>query len=192
MIAAAVILAAGAGSRMGTTCKAALALPDGTSFLHAILHAARAGGCARVVVVCGPPHAERVRELCGEDEIRVHNPDPERGMISSLALGLAACRDADVDIDVALSWPVDQPRVLARTVEHVLSRATRGRVVIPTHRGRGGHPTAFGAEVWPELAVASSARAVVRADPSRVLRLATDDPAILVDVDTPADHARLR
>jgi molybdenum cofactor cytidylyltransferase len=118
----------------------------------------------------------------------VWNPAPERGMIGSLVAGLAAAGAADV----ALAWPVDHPRVRPATVAAVLGAAGRDRIVVPCFGGRGGHPTAFGAALFRELAAAASARAVVAADPRRVVRLDVDDPGVVRDVDTPADLVAAR
>jgi molybdenum cofactor cytidylyltransferase len=100
-------------------------------------------------------------------------------MIASLAAGLGG--------DVALAWPVDHPRVTVATVRAVIASAGRDRIVVPCHGGRGGHPTAFGADTFAELAAAARARDVVAADPARVVRLAVDDPGVVRDVDVPED-----
>jgi len=95
-------------------------------------------------------------------------------------------------VDVALAWPVDHARVRASTVADILRASSRHLIVVPTTPdGRGGHPTAFGASLWPELrqAVAQpdGARAVVRADLARVVRVTTSDPGAFFDIDTPED-----
>jgi CTP:molybdopterin cytidylyltransferase MocA len=195
MEAVAVVLAAGAGKRMGGSAKAALLLPDGRTFLAAVAASARAGGCRRVVVVVGRPHSEATRAAAlaaGVTEI-VENPDPDRGMTSSLAVALDGLDPRAVD--VALSWPVDHALVRASTVANVLRAGGRDLIVVPTAAsGRGGHPTAFGASLWPELrkaaALPDGARAVVRADPARVVRVATSDPGTFFDIDTPDDLRR--
>jgi len=89
-----------------------------------------------------------------------------------------------------LAWPVDHARVRADTVAAILRVAGRDLIVVPTSSGgRGGHPTAFGASLWPELrraaALPEGARAVVRADPARVIRVAVSDPSAFRDIDTP-------
>src|SRR4051794_32861229 len=125
----ALILAAGAGTRLGGVAKALLRLPDGRTFLDAILELA---GPAPVVVVAAPFGAEVAAAVAGRAEV-VWNPAPERGMIASLVAGLAAIPDADV----ALVWPVDHPRVTAATVAAVRAAAARDRIVVPVHAGRG-------------------------------------------------------
>lgn len=182
--AAAVILAAGAGRRLGGLNKAALRLPDGRTYIDAILELCRAAGCPAIVVVA-EPHGAAVRELAGAATV-VWSPTPERGMASSLAVGLAALDAADA----ALVWPVDHARVLAATVTALLAAGARDRAVVPTFSGRGGHPTLFGATLWPELFAsadpdAGGARAVLARDPARVLRLPTDDEGVVRDHDLP-------
>jgi molybdenum cofactor cytidylyltransferase len=192
MEAVAVVLEAGAGKRMGGRAKASLLLPDGRTFVAAVVASARAAGCHRVVVVVGRPHAEETRAAAlaaGVTEI-VENPDPDRGMTSSLAVALDRLDPRAVD--VALSWPVDHALVRASTIADVLGAAGRDLIVVPTDAsGRGGHPTAFGAALWPELrkatALPDGARAVVRADPARLVRVATSDPGAFLDIDTPGD-----
>jgi CTP:molybdopterin cytidylyltransferase MocA len=195
MEAVAVALAAGAGKRMGGKAKASLLLPDGRTFMAAVAASARAGGCPRVVAVVGRPHEHETRAAAlaaGVTEI-VENPDPDRGMTSSLAVALDRLDPSTVD--VALAWPVDHALVCANTVVDILHAAGRDLIVVPTSSGgRGGHPTAFGASLWPELrdatALPDGARAVVRADPARVVRVATADPGAFFDIDTPDDLAK--
>jgi molybdenum cofactor cytidylyltransferase len=181
MRAAGVILAAGAGRRMGGRCKAALPLGEGT-FLDAVVAAARAGGVADLVCVVAAPHAAETSALARARDVRVvENAAPERGMISSIVAGLDALAGAGAD--AALVWPVDCPYVRAPTVAAVVAAAARDRIVVPTFAGRGGHPTAFGAALWGELRDAASARDVVAADAARVVRLAVADEGVVRDVD---------
>jgi CTP:molybdopterin cytidylyltransferase MocA len=52
----------------------------------------------------------------------------------------------------------------------------------------------FKREVFDGLRTADprlGARAVVRADPARVLDVDVGDPGVIVDIDTPEDYARL-
>ena len=192
MEAVAVVLAAGAGKRMGNTAKAALLLPDGRTLLAAVAASARAGGCRRVVVVVGRPHGHETRTAALAASVTeiIENPDPDRGMTSSLVVALDRLDPRAVD--VALAWPVDHALVRASTVVAILRASGRNLIVVPTSTGgRGGHPTAFGATLWPELrnavALPDGARAVVRADPGRVVRVTASDPGAFFDVDTPDD-----
>ena len=77
----AVILAAGAGTRLGGVAKALIAARDGRSFLSCVLDVARDVGVADALVVVGPPHEQLVAAHAHELGARtVRNPEPERGM----------------------------------------------------------------------------------------------------------------
>jgi len=179
----AVVLAAGASSRMGSP-KALLTTPGGTTFVEAILATLRAAGVDTVRVVAAPgalPVADPVI-----------NPDPARGMLSSVQCGLRALPEG---CDAVLVWPVDHPLVTAPTVTAMIDafRAGDPPIVVPTRGGRRGHPVLFARRLVPELLSADpgiGARAVVHAHPSR-LELEIADPGILTDVDTREDYLRL-
>jgi len=194
--ACAVVLAAGAGARLGGVAKALL--PAGaTSFLGAIAATlAEAGvGAGRVVVVVGEPHGAAVAAEAARLGLAcVVNPEPGRGMASSVAVGFA---DADVrfpDAIVGLLWPVDHARVGAAAVRAVIAAVAAGAAAaIPTWDGRGGHPVAVARPLWPALAAATElpdgARGVLR---PRAVRIPVADPAVVADVDTWADAAAAR
>lgn len=202
MAEAAVILAAGAGTRLGGVAKALLA--DGSSehpsvpphrrtFLARIVATARGAGATELVVVVGPPHREAVAAHARELHCRVaDNPAPERGMASSVAIGFAAL--ADSPCDAAWLWPVDHPAVAPATL--LALKAARGAhaVARPTYEGRGGHPPLVGRSLWSALAgcagVDGGARTVLAA--ADMLHVPVDDAGVVRDVDTPADREALR
>lgn len=187
--AAAIVLAAGEGRRLGGVCKAALVLPDERTFVRSVLEAARAGGCVDAVVVAGPPHeaATRAAVAAVADATRlVVNPEPSRGMASSIALGLAALAPS---VDVALVWPVDHPFVDAATVRALLAAADASSIVVPEHAGRGGHPTAFGRAWFAALAASvdrGGARQVI-VDAGAAARRIPAGPSVARDVDVPTE-----
>ena len=188
----AVVLAAGRGARLGGVAKALLSI-EGESFLARVTATLAAAGGGSALVVVGPPHGERVRAEAERLGLAVvENPRPERGMGSSVATGFAALAGAGET--AALLWPVDCARVTAPTVAAVMAAAAADRIVVPTWRGRGGHPAAFGRALWGELAAAGGlpegARSILHRDPARVTRLPVDDPGVLADVDVPADLGR--
>lgn len=186
----AVILAAGAGTRLGGVAKARCQLADGTTFLAAIAATARAAGCGPIVVVAGPPHGDDVRALAAALDLAVcWNPAPARGMASSIAIGFAAL---PTGLDAALLWPVDHPRVAAAVIARLAAGRGDADAAIPTFAGRGGHPALIGRALWPALIAGDApdgARGVLRA--ARTVRLAVDDPGVIRDVDTPAALAAL-
>ena len=186
----AVILAAGAGMRLGGVAKALIASRDGRSFLSCILDVARDVGLHDAVVVVGPPHEQLVGAHATELGARtVRNPDPERGMASSIALGFAAL---DPACDAAWLWPVDHPDVSAATLRALVAALGSHAAARPVVGGKGGHPPLVSRALIPALAACpeEGARSVfANAD---VVDVAIEDAGSVRDVDTAIDLEALR
>ena len=179
----AVILAAGAGTRLGGVAKALLASHSGT-FLSQIVATARGVGLADAVVVVGPPHGDAVAAHARELGVRVVvNPAPDRGMASSVALGFAALGACDA----AWLWPVDHPDVSGETLRALVAALAAHAAVRPLCDGRRGHPPLIARALFDQLAHCpdDGARAVLAA--ADVLDVAVDDAGCLRDVDTVLD-----
>lgn len=190
-----VIVAAGAGRRLGGVAKALLPSAEvGVTFLARIAATASAAGAGRAVVVVGPPHGARVAAEARRLELEVaENEDPDRGMSSSVAIGFRHAEDRFGGAVAALLWPVDHARVEQGTVADLVRGARADTILVPTWRERGGHPTAFGSEHWAALAacdqLARGARSVLDAAAAHLRRIPVADPGVLADVDHPADLA---
>jgi len=141
--------------------------------------------------------AERIRgavRLAGRVRF-VHNPDHEKGQLSSLRCGLAA---APADSPGVVFTPVDYPSVRRETVDLLVGRFTgraKGELfVIPRMRGRRGHPVCCAQEVIPDflrLPPDGTARDVIHRYRDRTLYLDVDDPGIVEDTDDPEAYQRL-
>ncbi|MCE9573609.1 MAG: NTP transferase domain-containing protein [Deltaproteobacteria bacterium] len=182
----AVVLAAGAGARLGGVAKALCQLDGGETFLAAIARTARAAGVEAIVVVAGPPHGEPIRAAARALGLAIAwNDDPARGMASSIARGFAALVE-DRALDAGLLWPVDHPRIAAHVIAQLCAARGDADAAIPTFAERGGHPALVGRALWPALIAGDhpdGARGVLRA--ARTVRVAVDDPGVRRDVDTP-------
>lgn len=184
----AIVLAAGASRRMGR-CKPLLPLGDHLAIVR-LIQAIRVGGVAQVAVVVAPPHGDAVAAAVAPLGVSlVRNEEPESDMAGSARAALAA---AGSGAEAFLLCPADHPLVSPATIAALTaSHADRpGRIVVPVHAGRNGHPTLFPREALAELSVLSTLRDVVRRDADRVLRLEVPDPGILFDMDTPVDYER--
>jgi len=72
---------------------------------------------------------------------------------------------------------------------------TEAPILIPTWRGRRGHPVLFSRSLYQELLAApldQGARAVVRRHAAEVQTVEVDEEGILWDVDQPKDYAALQ
>jgi molybdenum cofactor cytidylyltransferase len=191
---AGVVLAAGPSERMGTP-KALLDF-RGQPFIIRILEVLEALDLRPRAVVLGPD-APRVRPaLAAHDCLIVENPDVAGGAIGSLRAALTALEP--VRPSALLAWPVDLPQVRVATVERLVEahRRTRAPAVLPTFAERRGQPVIWDESLFRELqtseaATRHGARAVLAANEARLVTVPVDDPAVIDDLNTPADYERL-
>ena len=144
--------------------------------------------CAPVVVVLGHD-ASTVRPALDPRVKAAVNPDPERGMLSSLQAGLSLLRDAERVLFLPLDYPAIQPGTIAS-----LCATPMCDVAMPRYQGRRGHPVLISQTVVRELLalpVDGAARDVIRSHNDGVRYVDVNDPAILMDVDTPEDYHAL-
>lgn len=188
----AVILAAGASSRMGEPKQL---LPfRGESLLRRAARAAQDAGCRPIVVVTGA-HAESMRrELEGLDVREVWNPRWEMGMGSSIRAGIEALAGSDQDMDAAVFMLCDQPHVTGQVVARLAEahRETGKHVIASSYGGNPGVPALFGRSLFPELTRlkgATGAKQVLRRHASEACLIPFSEGEI--DIDTPDDYSRL-
>jgi molybdenum cofactor cytidylyltransferase len=191
---AAVILAAGASSRMGSP-KALLRMPgpgEPETFLDRLI-ASLGAHCAPVIVVLGHD-AEAIRAGARRPALFVLNEDYAAGQLSSLQCGLRAAPAASGG---AMFTPVDHALVAERTIGELVAafrrRPERPPVVAPRHDGRHGHPVCCAREVIDELLAlprGAQARDALGRRRAGTLYLDVDDPAVLLDIDDREAYAR--
>jgi molybdenum cofactor cytidylyltransferase len=185
-----ILLAAGESRRMGFP-KPLLRIGNDTFLtraLHSMLEVARA-----VVVVTGA-YEQPVRDgVSASRRLRiVHNPDFQRGQLSSLKCAIGA---TSPDVDGVMVHLADHPLVQGATFRALAEKyeVTRAPILIACHHGRRGHPVLFAKGVFSELLAApegEGARFVVNADPARVVYVEVEDPGVTLDLDTPEDLKR--
>lgn len=187
---AAVILAAGASSRMGEPKP--LLDCGGETFLDRLI-AAFSTSCRPVIAVLGH-HAEDVRAgLTRASEASfVLNPDPGRGMLSSLQTGLAAvpqqCRGVFFH---PCDMPEIQPATIHQLIEALAAAPARTLAAVPTLDAKRGHPVLIRSSWIPDflaLPVESSARTLLESAPDAVIEVSVADPGVRRDFDTRGDY----
>ena len=193
MTAYALILAAGYSSRMAPLFKPLLPLPlpgGERSALAAVCGLYQAEG-VRPVVVGGwrSEETKRAAEALGAAFAR--NAHPERGMFSSIRAGMAALPEG-VPVFV---HPVDIALVRRMTVRTLLEAAASDpeRPLIPTFRGRSGHPPLFPGRIREAVLDAGDEgclRDILESLAPAMVPVA--DAHILRDMDSPGDYEKLR
>lgn len=209
---AAIVLAAGESSRMGTA--KALLDAGGMTFVARLVETLARGGCDPVVVVASAANGAVADEVARSGARLVVNPGGEGGQIGSLRAGLAYLAGrADPPAAVAFT-PVDNPAVAPATVRALISAwrtaraapaasaasaartapygpavpAAHTAIVLPRCGERRGHPVLADmtiAHEFHERGLAEGARTVVRRDPGRVIEVEVADPGTVDDIDTP-------
>ena len=142
------VLAAGAGSRMGRP-KALLTDPDGTSWVARAVGVLRDAGCREVLVVLGA-QADEARALVPPGTAVVVAADWAEGMAASLRAGLRALPDT---ADAVLVTLVDLPDVTAAVARRVREAGTGPTSLArATYDGHPGHPVLLGRDHWAAVA----------------------------------------
>ena len=190
---AAVVLAAGLSARMGRP-KSLLPLGGKPLLGHVIEAIVSAGKTERIepiVVVIGHAAQEVGKILQSFPVHPVHNPAyATGGMLSSVQTGVAAVMGKADAFFVVLG---DQPMVRPATLAAMAAawREQRPRVLLPTFDGKHGHPILLsveGADEILSLPPDATLKSYTSRQSERTSEVAIDDPAVLADIDTPADY----
>jgi molybdenum cofactor cytidylyltransferase len=183
---AAVILAAGLGTRFGGGKM--LATIDGQPMLQHVLDLARSAKLEPIVLVAGT--GTQADEEPGVTT--VVNDAPERGLSTSISIGFAAL--ATTRADRALVLLGDQPRLTLAQLEPLLTSPPDPArpIVVPRYSGVPGNPVLLERAAWPLVADLEGDRGMSQlfADRANLVRY-VDVPGTNPDVDTPADLAAL-
>ncbi len=192
-VVAAVVLAAGAGSRFGGG--KLLARLEGRPLLSWTLDALATSPVDETVVVVGAD-AEKLREVCEPyDGVRVvENPAWAQGQSTSVRAGFEALGPGT---RAAVFLLGDQPFVGAGAVARLVGAFEGGAdVAVATYGGVRRNPVLFSRDVWPalldELSGDEGARRFLRRYPELVVEVPCDGVADPADVDTAEDLERVR
>jgi len=182
------ILAAGLSRRMGFP-KVLLA-QNGQPVLRKMVDELRQAGWGQVAVgISELDLSETIAASAPGVEI-ILNPEPERGMISTLRLGLDWAGEEAAGI---LAWPVDHPLVKRETLRRILQASSRGNVIIPVYDGRKGHPTWWGRCAWNALRsdlADGGARQILPSLKDQIIQMEVSDASVRINVNTPEEAGR--
>ena len=186
---AAIVLAAGKSSRMGTN-KLLLEVGSKRVLDHNL---SKLSPIPTIVVLGHRP--EDIRGLAeAQGATTVHNPNYEMGMTTSFQAGLRTLPD---DIDAVFMVLSDtfgfKPELLARMVDG-LEENGEALIASPIHESKRGHPVLFRREIleeFMELGDNETMKDVVNRHESRHIYVESDIWAT-IDLDTPEDLDRIR
>lgn len=190
---AAIILAAGASTRMG--CAKQLLKLNGSYMLEMVIERVLTMGFTEVVAVIGR-EAERIQQLISIEDKRFRwcvNPDFCKGQSTSLKAGIKAVAEEVEGIMIFLG---DQPFISEKTIGYMyeegvalLSRKKHAFAVQPIFQEKPGHPVFFAHPPRPaflKLQGDQGAKPILKNLEEHIL-LPVEDKAILIDLDTPED-----
>lgn len=187
----AVLLAAGASSRMGQPKQ--LLTYQGQTLLRRAAETALAAGCQPLIVVTGALHHELAAEVADLPVRLVRNDIWEAGMGTSIGVGVQAAEEAAPEAPAVLVLLSDQPLITAEHLRQLLAAWQQSGLPVATaYADTVGVPAVFGRVVWPQLLALPAA-----AGAKPLLQRLGDElgtvpcPAAALDVDTPEQYRQL-
>lgn len=179
--------------------RAKLLLPvAGKTVIARVLEVLRRPEIVETFVVCRNDDVELGAAVVEAGATPVMPPVPPAEMRQSVefALRTIAERYGPRPDDGWLLSPADHPLLDRDLLTQLIARWSRGDapILIPTCEGHRGHPVFFrwslAAEVF-DLPADVGLNQLVRRHAADVVEMETNNPAILADLDTPEDYARL-
>ncbi|MDA0334208.1 MAG: nucleotidyltransferase family protein [bacterium] len=186
----AIVLAAGRSRRMGRP-KQLLPLSGKDNVIQVVTRLIRPL-VRHVVVVVGHVGGQVAASLADQDITLAINTDVDRGMLSSVQVGIRAVPEPCEGYLICLG---DQPSLHAAVIDAVLHNAAAGvGIVMPTYDGKRGHPVFIHRRYREEILAldpeTTGLNAVTRSHEAETVEVAWSDARILDDMDTPTDYAR--
>ncbi len=187
---AAVVLAAGTSSRLGTPKQL---LPyRGRTVLAAVVETVLRSPVDQAVVVLGYRADEIAGCLAGLPVKVEVNSRYALGQATSLKAGLAALEG---EVRAVLFMLGDQPAVSPVTVRLLVeTHGITGGIVAPFFQGKRGNPVLFDRLFFSAIQSLEGdvgAREVIRRHPESLHRVDVPDPGVIADIDTWEDYRRL-
>ena len=190
----AILLAAGESRRMGGDFKPLLKWGTRT-VIGACIDNLKRSRVDEIIVVLGFRESEIRARLAGAGVQFAINREFSKGMLSSLKTGLPLVSPRCEGVLIAL---VDQPMVGPDAINPlVISFGDyEKRISIPTYEGKHGHPIIISRDFEEEIMKLDDAdpeglKTIVNAHRHEIQEVPVESSAILEDIDSPEDYARL-
>jgi nicotine blue oxidoreductase len=183
------VLAAGRGLRFGGEIPKPLLELGGRPLVAHAVEAAVGSGLAPVVVVVSDDRTAAALGAGVQGVVMIaRNPEPERGISSSLQVALQAL-EADASVTAVVVGLADQPLVGSDAYRRVAGAHDGGaQLAVATYGGVRGNPVLIGRAHWEEaLALAGDEGARVLLRRHGAVEVPCDGTGEPTDVDTPED-----
>jgi molybdenum cofactor cytidylyltransferase len=185
---AALVLAAGQSSRMGSINKLLAAMPDGRSMIAHTVDNVLASAARPVIVVTGHQDREIRNALAGKPVRFLHAADHTQGLSASIKAGISAISD---EIGAAILCLGDMPLIgpeIFQSLRAAYDPAANQEIIIPVFDGQRGNPVLWGKRFFPEflkLSGDTGARQIMHLFKEFITEVAVGSDAVLCDFDTP-------
>jgi len=196
---AGMILAAGVSKRFGTS-KQLLRLRKGY-MLEYVIRASLSSDLNKVYVILGHHHKKILKALSENNKSFesnqlefLINPQYQQGMSRSIHVGLTSIKTTFGSVMFLLG---DQPLVDTSLINLMLKQYYRSdkNICVPAYKGKRGNPTIFSHEYFSLLENVtgdSGGKDIIMAHPDDILKIETDSPACVYDIDTLSDLEELK
>jgi molybdenum cofactor cytidylyltransferase len=178
-----ILLAAGSSERLGFPKPLAL-FGKKTALAIAVRNCK---GLERPIVVLGCD-AGRIRPEVPRGVRVVINRRWQTGQLTSLLCALKQVPRGSA----FMLYPLDLPLLRRRTIEKLVrafhKRPASKEIVVPSHRGKQGHPVIIAPSLRREFQDAKTAREVIYRMPQRVLEIEVRTFSIITDFHTPETY----
>ena len=187
-------MAAGESKRMQPAFKPLLKWGKRT-VIGECVHQMRNSGLADIFVVLGHREADIRSSLAGTGVQFVVNDEYQKGMLTSVKTGLAMLGP---NTDAVLIALVDQPMIKTDLINKLIEAYGDGSkgIIIPTYQGKHGHPVIVSTNNVEEIMQLDEAnpeglKAFINAHKDDWLEVPVETTAVIEDMDTPEEYARL-
>lgn len=187
-------MAAGESKRMQPAFKPLLKWGKRT-VIGECVHQMRNSGLADIFVVLGHREADIRSSLAGTGVQFVVNDEYQKGMLTSVKTGLAMLGP---NTDAVLIALVDQPMIKTDLINKLIEAYGDGSkgIIIPTYQGKHGHPVIVSTNYVEEIMQLDEAspeglKAFINAHKDDWLEVRVETSAVIEDMDTPEEYARL-
>lgn len=190
---AAVILAAGRSSRMGTL-KPLLDLGEETVLKHTV-RLFQTAGIKHIRVVVGHRAEEILSKYVNLPVNWIYNDGFDSGMLSSIQQGVENLAE---NFSAFFILPVDIPLVRVQTISKLLRhhrmQMPKSLVVYPTFRNKRGHPPLISTRLIPDILQwkqSGGLKTILKCFENQSCNVQVIDEYILLDMDTDQDYQSL-